>query len=173
MLGFLPRHGEEEIGRMVFIQQAVEDGSRTGQESTGSEMPKRRQQPSLNRPYRGRGFWRRGLRLDRTSNGVNTIHGGSGDALIVLGEGQDAVFTGSGRNQIQCWGGTNQIIIDHGINDIAINGGKIKLRFERTGLHQTVRGFSGGKIDLSDRSVLGKIEITSKENGDTIFIRRT
>ena len=77
------------------------------------------------------------------------------------------VSTGSGTARIQCQSGTTDVIIDQGRNRIEITGGDVTLCIKRTGLPQTIIGFTQGNIDLSDWAALGPVTISAQANGDT------
>lgn len=102
-----------------------------------------------------------------TADGENVIHGGTGDANVITGKGNDTVITGSGKNRILCQDGTTKIEIDQGQNTVDITGGDVTLVIKRTGLPQVVTGFAEGRIDLTDWSAFGGLNI-DKQNKDTI-----
>lgn len=116
-----------------------------------------------------------GTERDRiqTSDGNNTIQGGSGTMEVVTGKGHDTITTGSGPTRILCTGGTTDITLDQGQSFVDIKGGDVTLSLRRSGQMQTVKGFSKGQIDLSDWAALGPIDVQSDPKGDTILTAGT
>lgn len=112
--------------------------------------------------YAGSGFDR-----IQTANGDNRIYGGSGTMHVVTGRGRDHVTTGSGHNHVLCTGGSTEIVLQGGQTMIEIVAGDITLTVRRNGMPQTVKGFEGGRINLSDWEMLGSIDINVLSNGDT------
>ena len=110
-----------------------------------------------------------GTGFDRieTADGDNLITGGSGDMHVVTGKGRDRVTAGSGRNHILCTDGTTEVVLGQGQTLVEIRGGDVTLTIGRTGLPQTVRGFTAGRIDLTDWAPLGPVHIVTTRNGDT------
>ncbi|MFL4472310.1 hypothetical protein ACERZ8_21390 [Tateyamaria armeniaca] len=102
-----------------------------------------------------------------TADGHNQVHGGTGDMDVITGKGHDVITTKAGRNRIVCAGGTTEIILKGGQNRIEISGGDVTVRVHRTGLPQTILGLNDGHIDLSDWEILGPIDVTMQDNGDT------
>lgn len=102
-----------------------------------------------------------------TADGHNRIHGGAGDMEVITGKGHDIVTTRAGKNRILCSDGITEVIVQGGQNRIEIIGGDITLRIQRTGLPQIVLGLRDGHVDLSDWEILGPIDVTPQDNGDT------
>ena len=86
---------------------------------------------------------------------------------VITGKGHDIVTTRAGKNRILCSDGITEVIVQGGQNRIEIIGGDITLRIQRTGLPQIVLGLRDGHVDLSDWEILGPIDVTLQDNGDT------
>ncbi len=96
---------------------------------------------------------------------VNQIFGGTGDATVRCGNGRDVIYTGTGVNCVTSGKGEAEIVLDGGSTHVEITqGGPIILRIARTALPQTIAGYRGGEIDISDWAVMGRARLTRDGN---------
>jgi len=113
------------------------------------------------RPGNGRAVIYGGSGTDTlfAGRGMTWMDGGKGPAIMKSGSGTTKMISGGGTNTIETGPGPAEIVLDGGTNTIHLGSDKASLRVLRTGLPQSIHGFSGGTIDLSDWTPLGKVRI--------------
>lgn len=105
----------------------------------------------------------------RCGIGAARIDGGAGPSDIYAGPGATDITTGTGTNHIHTGAGPTRISVTGGQNTVSLASSDLQLTLERTGLPQTITGYSGGQIDLSDWQMLGDIQI-AQQDADTVLI---
>lgn len=95
----------------------------------------------------------------RCGAGSVRVDGGAGPTDVKAGQGATEIITGAGTNRIETGAGPTRIDVTGGQNNVTVATSELHLTLKRTGLPQTIHGYKGGKIDLSDWQKLGDIEI--------------
>lgn len=90
-----------------------------------------------------------------TGKGQCWVDGGAGPAEMRAGAGAIEMISGSGQNTLFAGSGPTQISLTGGTNDVHLSRDNLTLTLFRTGLPQTIHGFCGGTIDLSDWAPMG------------------
>lgn len=109
-----------------------------------------------------------GRAIMRAGNTFAQMFGGSGDTVMMGGAGPNEMHSGGGSNKITAGSGPARIKVNGGQNQITLKSAETTLTLERTGLPQTVVGFQGGEIDLSDWNGMAGLSLT-QHGSDTIL----
>ncbi|WP_371170584.1 sulfatase-like hydrolase/transferase [Aliiroseovarius sp. 2305UL8-7] len=87
------------------------------------------------------------------------LEGGPGDAQLYGGSGYTEMISGAGTNLLVTGTGKTLVKLTGGCNTVHIKSAEVQLNIYRTGLPQTVVGYCGGPVDISDWAALGHTRI--------------
>ena len=109
-----------------------------------------------------------GTDVIRTGKGQAWIHCGAGSSMVTAGPGPVEIVSGAGDNKLISGSGPTRITLDGGRNEVNVRSEDLHLAIHRTGLPQTVTGFRGGTVDISDWAGLGPVYL--RQIGDDAML---